>query len=81
MVALRARMAQVEQAAQRERENDAREIARLRQNQSCRICYESFDSEDRRPALANCTHVFFCEACLLTEAGEDFGKCTIKENS
>ena len=45
----------------------------------CKICLQSFNGSDHRPAKINCNHVYFCEPCLTTIAGEfnQTGRCPI----
>ena len=43
----------------------------------CKICFQSFNGSDHRPAKINCNHVYFCEPCLTTIAGNGTGRCPI----
>ena len=45
----------------------------------CKICFQSFNGSDHRPAKINCNHVYFCEPCLTTIAGKfnQTGRCPI----
>ena len=43
----------------------------------CKICLQSFNGSDHRPAKVNCNHVYFCEPCLTTIAGDGTGRCPI----
>ena len=46
----------------------------------CKICFQSFNGSDHRPAKINCNHVYFCEPCLSTIAGNGTGRCPICED-